>query len=324
VVGAEGAELWQSRPATWGEVRAEESFGAAASGLTTHVELRPEAVPWLLRGSLPASPQPLLFALMLLTTGVVGIAFLQMRRQHTLSRMRADFVSGVSHELRTPITQIRLFTDLLLGGRLRTDQERQHSLQLIDREARRLTFLVERILDFGRSERGVLSVNRARVDAGPILREALEGFEPVARARGMVLRVELEPDLWAPLDAYALRHLLLNFLENAVKYGPTGQIIWVGAERRGESLRVWVEDAGPGIPPDERRRVWDPYYRLDRPTDRVVGGSGIGLSLVRDLVVAHGGRAWVEDGERRGARFIAEFPAPAEATPPMDTEDRSV
>jgi signal transduction histidine kinase len=319
VAGPDGTELWSSGPPTWSQAAAEEPFPSTVSGLTTRVEILPRAVPWLLRGGLPTSPQPLLLGLMALTTGVVGVAFMQMRRQHALARMRADFVSGVSHELRTPITQIRLFTELLMGGRLRTDQERQHSLQLIERETRRLTFLVERILDFSRSERGALSVHRSVIDAQPILREALDGFEPVARARGMVVRATLEPELIASLDAYAVRHILLNFLENAVKYGPPGQIIWVGAERADGAIRIWVEDGGPGVPPDERTRIWEPYYRLDRPTDRVVGGSGIGLSLVRDLVARHEGRSWVEDGERRGARFIAEFPATWD--PEVETAD---
>jgi signal transduction histidine kinase len=317
VVGPDGGELWSSAPAGWSDARAEESFPPEISGLSTRVEIRPEAAPRLLRGGLPASPQPLLLAMMALSIGVVAVALLQMRRQHELSRMRADFVSGVSHELRTPITQIRLFTELLLGGRLRTDQERQHSLGLIERETRRLTFLVERILDFSRSERGALTVRPTLIDAHPVLREALDGFEPVARARGMSIRGELGSDLVAPLDAHALRHVLLNFLENAVKYGPAGQIIRVGGERRDGAIRVWVEDGGPGVPAEERRRIWEAYYRLDRPADRVAGGSGIGLSLVRDLVTRHGGRAWVEDGERRGARFIAEFPTESQ------TPDRS-
>ncbi|HEV3052586.1 MAG TPA: HAMP domain-containing sensor histidine kinase, partial [Longimicrobium sp.] len=286
-----------------------EPIPGAFGWLSARVELRPEAAARLVEGGVPASPLPLLLGLLAVTAAVVAVAFLQLRRQHELARLRADFVSGVSHELRTPLTQIRMFSELLLGGRLRTDEERDRSLRLIDREAKRLAYLVENVLDFTRAERGTLDVSPEPTRVAAAVEEIVEGFAPVARARGMQVRTELDPEAAARLDRGGFRQVLLNFLENAVKYGPAGQTIVAGVARAEGRVRVWVDDEGPGIPPALRERIWQPYYRLNREIDRVVGGSGIGLSVVRGLVARHGGRSWMEDAPGGGARFVAEFPA---------------
>jgi signal transduction histidine kinase len=311
VTGPGGAEMYRSAGGSAAAARADERLPGDFAWLSARVELRPEAAARLVEGGVPASPLPLLVGLLAATAAVVAVAFLQLRRQHELARLRADFVSGVSHELRTPLTQIRMFSELLLGGRLRSDDERDRSLRLIDREARRLAYLVENVLDFSRAERGTLHVSPEPMALAPAVEEIVEGFAPVARARGMRLRTVLDRDAAARLDRGGFRQVLLNFLENAVKYGPTGQTIAVGAAREGAVVRVCVDDQGPGIPPARRGRIWEPYYRLDREIDRVVGGSGIGLSVVRDLVARHGGRTWMEDAPGGGARFVAEFPAAA-------------
>jgi signal transduction histidine kinase len=309
VTGPGGTEIYRSAGGAGAAARATEPIPGAFDWLSARVELRPEAAARLVEGGVPASPLPLLLGLLAVTAAVVAVAFLQLRRQHELARLRADFVSGVSHELRTPLTQIRMFSELLLGGRLRTDAERDRSLRLIDREAKRLAYLVENVLDFTRAERGTLDVSPEPTRVGFAVEEIVEGFAPVARARGMQLRTELDAKAAARLDRGGFRQVLLNFLENAVKYGPAGQTIVAGVVPAGDRVRVWVDDEGPGIPTTLRERIWQPYYRLNREIDRVVGGSGIGLSVVRDLVARHGGRTWMEDAPGGGARFVAEFPA---------------
>lgn len=302
-------EVFRSAPGSAAAARATEPLPGPFGWMSARVELRPEAAARLVEGGVPVSSLPLLVGLLAATAAVVAVAFLQLRRQHQLARLRADFVGGVSHELRTPLTQIRMFSELLLGGRLRTDEERERSLRLIDREARRLAYLVENVLDFSRAERGTLDVSPEPTRVAEAVEEIVEGFRPVAHARRMRIRTQLDEDAVAPLDRGAFRQVLLNFLENAVKYGPPGQAIVAGAARSGETVQVWVMDEGPGIPAGDRERIWEPYHRLNREIDRVVGGSGIGLSVVRDLVARHGGRAWVDDAPGRGARFVAEFPA---------------
>jgi signal transduction histidine kinase len=126
-----------------------------------------------------------------------------------------------------------------------------------------------------------------------------------------------------------VRQVLLNFLDNAARYGPRGQRVVVGVDRvaegfaREERVRLWVEDEGPGVPADERARVFEPYYRMARDAAVAAGGSGIGLAVVRDLVARQGGRAWVEPGAHgAGARFAAEFPGAPAAAPAAPRAER--
>jgi signal transduction histidine kinase len=118
----------------------------------------------------------------------------------------------------------------------------------------------------------------------------------------------LEASAIVLLDRDALRQILLNLLDNAVKYGPAGQTITVGSEIAGDRARLWVEDQGPGIPHEDRHRVWEPYVRLTREAESSTGGSGIGLSVVRELVTLHGGRTRAEGAPGGGARVVIELP----------------
>jgi signal transduction histidine kinase len=305
-----GAPLFRAGTADGGSVTATEAFPGEFSALAARVTLRRDAAARLVEGGLPASPLPLLLGLLAVTAGVVAVAFVQLRRHHALARLRTEFVAGVSHELRTPLTQIRMFSELLVGGRLRDDEERDRSLRLIDREARRLAYLVDNALAFSRGERAAPELRLRPADVAAAVAEVADGFEPVARGRGAALRLASPPPgaATAALDRDAFRQVLLNLLDNAVKYGPSGQTVRVATAVRGGSVAVSVRDEGPGVPPADRQRVWEPFVRLRREIDGVVGGSGIGLAVVRDLVARHGGRVAVESAEGGGARFVVELP----------------
>src|SRR5436190_1906175 len=188
-------------------------------------------------------------------------------------------------------------------------------LVISDQESRRLTHLVENLLHFSRSERQVTRLSPERAPLAPLVQEALEGFAPLAGARGVRLRSELAEGVVAPVDAEAFRQMLLNLLDNAVKYGPPGQVVTVGLAAGDQRARIWVDDQGPGIPAADRERVWDRFWRLERDRGSAVAGTGIGLAVVRELVALHGGRAWAEDGQSgtppaggRGVRFVIELP----------------
>jgi signal transduction histidine kinase len=245
----------------------------------------------------------------------VVVALLQLRREYELGRLRADFVSGVSHELRTPLAQIRMFSETLLLGRVRSDSERLRSVEIIDQEARRLTHLVENLLHFSRSERQATRLSPAPAPLSALVREAVEAFAPLAAARGMTLATDLADGLVALVDADALRQMLLNLLDNAAKYGPARQTVTVGLEASEGRARLWVDDQGPGIPAADRERIWERFWRLERDRGSSIAGTGIGLSVVRELVALHGGRAWVEDapGGGGGARFVIELPLTPQA-----------
>jgi signal transduction histidine kinase len=241
--------------------------------------------------------------------GLLLVAAIQVRREAELSRLQADFVSGVSHELRTPLAQIRIFTETLLLGRVRSDVERRRSLEIIDQEARRLAHLVENVLLFSKTQGGrsrrVVTEPR---DFAAEVRQAVESFTLLSRSQSAELRAELQEDIMVPVDRMALRQIMVNLIDNALKYGPPGQRVTVGAALFDDVARVWVDDEGEGIPVEERARVFESFYRLPREGQSRVTGSGIGLAVVRELARLHGGEAWAEAAPGRGARIVVQFP----------------
>ena len=277
--------------------------------LVMWVGIRPEIGSQLIVGGWPKSRVPMLVALFLLAAGLLTVALVQLRRQQQLARLRTEFVSGVSHELRTPLAQIRWFAELLHMGKLRTEDERVRSASIIDQEARRLTYLVENVLSFSRGEKGTTRISPVPVDLQHEIDDVVELFGPLTRSRRMSLRATTQPGIVVNADRDALHQILLNVLDNAVKYGPPGQTITIGSEIAGDRVRIWVEDQGPGIPHEDRQRVWEPYVRLDRDAESVTGGSGIGLAVVRELVSMHGGRTRAEGAPHGGgARLVIEMP----------------
>jgi two-component system phosphate regulon sensor histidine kinase PhoR len=248
---------------------------------------------------------PIVLALFAATLGLAMLLGLQLRRAAELARARTAFVSGISHELRTPLTQIRLFAELLEEPRLRSDENRIRWARIIDQEARRLAYMVENVLSFARAEEHALRVTPVDTDVGAVLDEVVQAFAPLAEGRRCSIHTEVPHGITVRADPAALRHVLLNFLDNAVKYGPEGQTIRVRVEPTAAVTRIAVEDQGPGVPAAERDAIWQPYYRMAR--DSATGGSGIGLAIVHELVRLQGGRAVVEDGADGGARFVVEL-----------------
>jgi len=210
------------------------------------------------------------------------------------------------------LSQIRLLAELLRLGKVPTEERRDRSLRIIDQEARRLTFLVESILSFTSSQRASLSPTATDISVD--VEEIVSGFEPLATARGVRLLLQLAPALTADVDRGALRQVLLNLLDNAVRYGPTGQTVTVATARAGARWTLEVTDEGPGVPASEREAIFAPYYRLSRDMGGAVGGTGIGLAVVRRLVRAHGGDVQVQSvnesdtGVAAGARFVVSLP----------------
>ena len=313
VVDIAGRTRFRAGAFRYGGFTVDLPFGDAYEGMFEGMHLRASldeaAAPALVIGGLPRSRLPILLALLLLSAGLVAAGLVLLRRDRAVAALRTEFVSRVSHELRTPLTQIRLFAETLLLDRVRDDEERRRALQVIDDEARRLGHLVENVLRFARGERGALHLDLRSRDLGPLIEETIEGFRPMADRAGAAVDSRLAGDLTARLDADALRQILLNLLDNAVKYGPEGQRIRVEAERLDGACRIRVEDQGPGIPPGERERIWEPFRRLRREENAAIAGTGIGLSVVRELTLLQGGRCWVEDGSDGGARFVVELPA---------------
>jgi signal transduction histidine kinase len=310
------------------------ALAAWAGGMFVRVALRPEAARLLRREVNTPYRLPIWFGLLALTGGLIAVIAHQLRREHELARVRSEFTTSVSHELRTPLAQIMLFGETLTLGRARSRHERTAAAEVIVREARRLMRMVENALHFARAERHAVELVRERVALAPLVREVLESFAPLAWAAGVSVRDELDDRVVGVVDRAALRQILLNLLDNAIKYGPRAQRVAVRlvacAGPHGGVARVSVEDEGPGVQPRDRERIWLPFVRVPlarRGPGGETTGSGIGLAVVRDLARRHGGAAWVEDRDGTagahgptGARFVVELPLADDTTSPLDHE----
>ncbi len=289
-----------------------DTYQGVFSGFTVEASIDPQVAGQIVIGGLPRSRLPFFLGLLGLNAGLIVTAILQLRREMALQQLRDEFVSSVSHELRTPLTQIRMFAETLLLDRIRSTEERRRSLEIIDREARRLTQLVENVLQFSRAERKIDSLAKQKLELAPLIQEIVDDFESVVSDQTR-FETRLDFGLTASVDPDALRQIVLNLLDNAVKYGGRQQLVIVGLEARDGSAYFFVDDEGPGIPPADRKRIFEHFQRLERDRTSAIAGTGIGLSVVQDLVSRHGGRCSVTTGDRGGARFIVELPLSATA-----------
>jgi signal transduction histidine kinase/ligand-binding sensor domain-containing protein len=245
--------------------------------------------------------------------GLAVAAQLRARRAHArrlaaLERQRADFMASASHELRTPVAQIRLFADMLRLDRVRSDAERRDALDTIHRATQRLEALAANLLEIARGRVAAPSGALEGVELTGLLGEVLHDLTPLAAARGATLVVDVAPGLRGSLDAEGLRRVLSNLVENALKYGPEGQTVRVGAGAAPGGLRLYVEDEGPGIPAAERERLFERFARLDRDRLSAVTGTGLGLAVVRETLARSGGDARIEDASPRGTRVVVSLP----------------
>jgi signal transduction histidine kinase len=310
-----GPLLFASEPRRSWELDAAQTMGPSYGGMMIHAQIRPDLAGEVVIGGLPRSRLPLLLGMLALAAALSIVAVTQLRREGELARIRSDFVSSVSHELRTPLAQIRLYAETMRLGRFATDAQRTRALEHIDRETRRLSHLVENVLRFARGANGGADASGRR-DPVDIVRETAEivaEFEPLAAARRAQVAVDLAertPAGEVHMRPGTFRQVLLNLLDNAVKYGPVGQTVRVtvaGGGQYAESVRIAVIDEGPGVPVSERDAIWRPFQRGSAAREGA-GGSGIGLTVVKEIVDEHEGRVWVEDATSGGAMFVVELP----------------
>lgn len=224
----------------------------------------------------------------------------EMRR---LEQVRTEFVANVSHELRTPLTAIKGFIETLLDGAVDDPATARRFLEIVRRETDRLVRLINDLLDLSRLESPHLEVQLVPVDLKPLVEECLELFRHRAASRSIELSCELQGSLWALGDASLIRQVLVNLVDNAVKYTPPGGRVWISGGLEGSWAELAVSDTGPGIPGRALNRVFERFYRVDKARSRDMGGTGLGLSIVRHAVERQGGRVWVESAPGEGSTF---------------------
>ena len=274
------------------------------AGFIVRVSLDPRTESVLVVGGLPQSRLRWLTVILAMAILLLVGAIWLFRREQAVMQMREDFVSQASHELRTPLTQIRMFAETLLLNRTRSEHERRCSLEIIDRESQRLSHLVDNVLRASKVSDAV-QLDCHEQPLAPILREVCNSMQSTADR--VTIQLSADESVVANADADAFREILLNLLDNAIKYGPDGQTIKVALANIEGSVRLSVEDQGPGIPEVETERVWGKFYRLGRERASAISGTGIGLAVVRELTEAMGGRCWF-DSSNGGARVNVEFP----------------
>ena len=273
-------------------------------GLIVRAHLNPRIKDALIPGGIPPRVPVREVGLIGLSLALlVAIAVLGLR-VGALARLRSDLASSVTHELRTPLTQIRLAAETVLLGRSPSPEAERRSLASIVDETKRLQQLIDNVLHFSRAERQSTRMRVEPIELRPVVERAADDLAPLVAGRGIVLLVDIPEHLVVQGNANALRQIVLNLLDNGARYGPDRQTITVGAAARDGQVEFWVEDRGPGVPVDERVRVWNAFVRLDRDRESVVTGTGLGLTVVRELVQAQGGGCWIEGASGQGARVV--------------------
>jgi len=238
--------------------------------------------------------------------GAVAV-FHDMTEVRRLETVRRDFVANASHEIKTPLTAIRGFAETLLGAPLPEAETRKY-LQVILSHSERLSRLVEDLLELSRLESGTHKLAPAPLDVAALAEQLCVELEPSIRERSFDVRVHGEGAPRAHADTSAVEQILQNLLENALKYADSGKRIDVRVTRAGPSVRVDVEDRGPGIPEADRARIFERFYRVDRGRSREQGGTGLGLAIAKHLVQASGGEIWVESTPGEGSTFSFTLP----------------
>ncbi|HEY1660972.1 MAG TPA: HAMP domain-containing sensor histidine kinase [Verrucomicrobiae bacterium] len=235
-------------------------------------------------------------------------------RQLQLNEMKSNFVSSVSHELRAPIASVRLMAENLERGKIPEAQKQNDYFRFIVQECRRLSSLIENVLDFSRIERGRKQYEFEATNLSALTQTTVKLMESYAAEKGVQLKTAFNPQpsdagLELNVDGRAIQQALVNLIDNAIKHSPKGASVQIGLEAKFDLIQLWVEDQGQGIPAKEHEKIFERFYRSGSELRRETQGVGIGLSIVKHIVESHGGRVRVQSEPGQGSRFTIELPA---------------
>ena len=254
--------------------------------------------------------------LLALATGVLALLVIAgsyfsgraITREMEAARLQSDFVAAVSHEFRTPLTLLRQFSDLLADGRVSNEEERHQYYAALQRGTRRLTRLVEDLLDFGRMEAGSHGFRLVNVDASEWVERVAADFRDQFRGYQLDVSWSVPRGAVVHADEAAISRALWNLLDNAVKYSPSSKTIRVDGSSTESDLTVSVHDRGIGVPPGDRRAIFRKFVRGSMPDGNVVRGTGLGLALVDQIMRAHGGEVRLDSTSPEGSTFSLVLP----------------
>jgi signal transduction histidine kinase len=256
--------------------------------------------------------------LVLLVSGMLLGIVLTLRdlsRERRLSQLRTDFVTNVTHELKTPLTSIRMFAETLRMRRAQNEAEQQECLDVIVGETQRLSRLINTVLDFSKIERGQKEYRMTEVDISNVAQSALNTLKGPLKEQGFSLDAGIESGIRVVGDADALEQAMLNLIDNAIKYSRQNKYIQFKLWAENNSVFFSVADRGIGIPETEKNRIFEKFYRASAGNRLDTGGAGLGLTVVRHVVEAHGGAIEVSSRVGEGSSFTVRLPGIAVKQP---------
>jgi signal transduction histidine kinase len=258
-----------------------------------------------------------LAALSLVLAGGIALTYRSVSKEMALARLKSDFVSNVSHELRTPLSLIRLYAETLEMGRLTSPDKHQEYYRIIRKESERLTGLINNILDFSRIEAGRKEYDFRETDMSELVHNTLDSYRYQLEQSGFQFEEKIDEVPPMRVDREAMARSLLNLVNNALKYSQDRKFIGVNLYRDNGSVKLEVVDQGIGIPHQEQQKIFEKFYRVGDPLVHNTKGSGLGLSLVRHIVQAHGGEVSVDSTPGQGSKFTIALPV--KPAPERDT-----
>jgi two-component system, OmpR family, phosphate regulon sensor histidine kinase PhoR len=231
------------------------------------------------------------------------------QRDRQLRQLKEHFISNVSHELKTPLSLIRMFSEILVTGRVRSEDKKEEYYRIIHNESDRMSRLINNLLDFANLVRGIEQKHFEKTNLAQVVTKALEAYRYEIQKDGFVLTLEISPDIPdSYADPNAITMAFFNLLDNSVKYSADQKQIEVQVGRKDGFLNLSVRDRGIGIPLAEQQKIFDQFYRGSDASVRRIRGSGIGLAITRRVAKMHGGEVLVESEPGKGSTFTLRIP----------------
>ena len=239
---------------------------------------------------------------------VVVLVIQDITEHSRYERLRKEFVANVSHELKTPLTTIRSLAETLLEGALDDSANNRRFVELIDHDAHRLSRLIDDLLALSQIESQAVPLRLARVELAPLIDDVRQSLQPAVDQRRLTVTAQIPPGLAVRADPDRVRQVLLNLLDNAIKYNTEGGSVTLSAMCEDAWVRIQVADTGIGIAESDAPRIFERFYRVEKSRARQLGGTGLGLAIVKHIVESHGGQVAVTSQLHRGSTFSLTLP----------------
>ena len=239
-----------------------------------------------------------------------------------LDKIKSNFLNITSHELRTPMSAIKGYIQMILKGNLGIiNDEQKHSLEIILRNSNRLDRLIQDILDISRLESGTMKFVTNKIDVIKMVKEVAETMQASADLKRIKIKAEMGIDVpELTIDKDRISQVFINLLNNAIKFSPDGSMIHIKARKEKEDVLFEVQDYGRGIPEEHHKKIFQTFYQVDSVADTKFGGVGLGLAICYGIIIAHGGRIWVESTGKLGEGSTFRFTLPVESV--VNIEER--